>query len=95
MTPSEAKAVFDVNGNRPILVRTRSGAEYWVCEDCVSVGSDEYTADDAYVYGTRANGSISLRGRRRVDTRNQTRWFNLSNVKLVGHVLTGHFEELP
>jgi hypothetical protein len=84
MTPLEAKAILEAGDTRAarhnILVRTRSGAEYLVNIDCIEVGSDDWTSPDAYVYGTRTNGRIHMRGRRRVDTRDQTRWFDLSNV---------------
>lgn len=76
MTPAEAKAAFAATDG-PILVRLKSGAEYWIGDD-----HDEYD-DDPYVWGTRANGRISLRGRRRTDTRNQVRWFRLANATLV------------
>lgn len=76
MTPLEAKVLFDANGNKPILVRTKSGAEYWLCEDCVDVGSDEYTS--AAVYGRRANGTRGGPFHRR--TQGEVRWFWLKNV---------------
>lgn len=75
----EAKRVFDETGLWNIKVRTKSGAEYVVHKDSIEVGSDDWRSDDAYVYGERTNGTISLRGRRRVDTRGQTKWFLLSN----------------
>lgn len=78
MTPTQAKEAFTANDGAPILVRLMSGAEYWISEDVAEIG-----ADTDYVYGTRANGRIHLRGRRRVDTRHQTRWFKLSSATLV------------
>lgn len=84
MTPLDAKKILDA-GDTPMTrhnlrVRTRTGAEYVVNVDCIEVGSDDWTSPDAYVYGVRVNGRLHMRGRRRVDTRNQTRWFLLSNV---------------
>jgi len=87
MTPLEAKAILDaVDPNASaiarnnIRVRTRSGAEYAVHRDSIEVGTDDYTSPDGYVYGERLNGRLHMRGRRRVDTRGQLKWFLLSNV---------------
>jgi hypothetical protein len=63
-----------------ILVRTRSGAEYLVHEDQLD-GFEDGKYD--HVFGTRNNGRIHMKGRRRVDTRDQLRSFKLGAVTLV------------
>jgi len=87
MTPAEALAILEAGATRfdrmNLRVRLPSGSEYIVHRDSIEAGSDDFTAADAYVYGSRCNGRIHMRGRRRVDTRNQTRWFNLSNAQHV------------
>ncbi len=87
MKASEAKQAFDAGNTsfneHHIRVRTRSGAEYDVARDVIECGTDDWREDDGYVYGERANGRVHMRGRRRVDTRDQTRWFCLKNVTLV------------
>ena len=77
MTPTELQKAFAANNGRPITVRLKSGAEY-------SIGNDYDEHDpDPHTWGSRTNGRISLRGRRRSDTRDQVRWFRLKNVTLV------------
>lgn len=74
---------MDRTGRMHVKVRLRSGAEYSVDREVVEVYSDDFTDDDAYLYGVRTNGRVSLRGRRRSDTRGQLRWFYLRNAELV------------
>jgi len=64
-----------------IKVRTRSGAEYLVHEDQLDVCYGDPAND--YVYGSRTNGTVTLKGRRKVDTRDQIKFFLLKNVALV------------
>jgi len=77
MTPTQAREAFAANDGKAIRVRLKSGTEYWIGND-----HDEHD-HDPYVWGSRANGSISMRGRRRSDTRHQVRWFRLANATLV------------
>lgn len=65
-----------------IRVVTKNGCEYAVPKDVIEVATDDFTSSDGYVYGTRLNGRIHMRGRRRADTRDQLRWFFLRNVSL-------------
>jgi len=66
-----------------VVVATRSGCQYAVHMDPIEIATDDFQSDDGYIYGTRLNGRISMKGRRRVDTREETRWFMISNIHLV------------
>ena len=89
MTPQEALQAFTDDHVSPdhkfsIRVRTRSGAEYDVPKDLIEDAvHEEYGGGNDYVYGTRTNGRIHMKGRRKVDTHDQLRWFHLKNVTLV------------
>ena len=74
MTPKELQTAFADNDGGAIRVRLKSGTEYWIGNDYDEQDPDPYT------WGTRADGHVSLRGRKRSDTRNQVRWFRLANV---------------
>ena len=89
MTPLEAKQAF---GDKTcIRVRTRSGAEYDVDRDVVESWTDSWTDPNSYIYGFRSNGRIHHRYRRRIDTRNQLKYFYLKHVTLV--ITDGSIEE--
>lgn len=77
MTPKQLQKAFADNDNKVILVRLKSGTEYWIGNDYDEQDPDPWT------WGSRANGRISFRGRRKSDTRDQHRWFRLANATLV------------
>ena len=78
MTLQEALDALGYPPKRSINVTTKSGAQYDVEGDV----EENCDASNDYVYGFRTNGRIHMRGRRKVDTREQLKWFALKNVKL-------------
>lgn len=83
MTKTEALQALRFNDNEPIIVCSRSGAEYYVSLDVVELSTAEHKFT---VYGSRVNAP--KRGPFRRGPKNGSiRWFSLNGVVLAPFVI--------